>query len=151
MDSVRADAATDKNRGVLQLEKISSSLESKFPELSFTLGHAQDNDKQVLVVSQRVLAFMPPFGYTSRIWLTIQDGRYGVHMLLWMLEDGSVSDEAEVYALLKKVYNPSYKFCPGIEWAHYHEHYFEVICFHSKSVRRTEAPFYRVDSVDCKL
>ena len=42
-DSARADAladaATDKNGGALQLEKISSSLESKFPELSFTLGN----------------------------------------------------------------------------------------------------------------
>ena len=142
MDSVHAAAATDKNRGALQLEKICSSLESKFPELSFTLGRAQDNDKQVLVVSQCVLAFMPPFGYTSRIRLTIQeDGRYRVHVLLRTLEDGTVSDAAEVYALLKKVRNPSYKFCPGIEWAHYHEHYFEVICFYSKSVRQTEAPF----------
>ena len=91
-DSVHAYAATDKNGSALQLEKISSSLESKFPELSFTLGRAQDNDKQVLVVSQRVLAFMPPFGYTSRIRLTIQeDGRYRVHVLLWMLEDGTVA------------------------------------------------------------
>ena len=72
-------------------------------------------------------------------------------MLLRTLEDGTVSDEAEVYTPLKKVCNPSYKFCPEIEWAHYHDHYFEVIRFHSKSVRRTEAPFYRVDSVDCKL
>ena len=44
-DSVCADAATDNNGGAFQLEKISSSLESKFPELSFTLGRAQDNDK----------------------------------------------------------------------------------------------------------
>ena len=58
-DSARADAATDKNGGAPQLEKISSSLESKFPELSFTLGRALDNDKQVLVVSHHVLAFMP--------------------------------------------------------------------------------------------
>ena len=103
-DSARADAATDKNGGALQLEKITSSLESKFPELSFTLGRALDNDKQVLVVSQRVLAFMPPFGYTSRIRVTIQENcRYRVHVLLRTLEDGTVSDEAEVYALLKKL------------------------------------------------
>ena len=31
-----------------------------------------------------------------------------------MLEDGTISDEAEVYALLKKVCNPSYKFCQGL-------------------------------------
>lgn len=42
--SAHADAATE---GALQLEKISSSLESKFLELSFTLGRAQDNDKQL--------------------------------------------------------------------------------------------------------
>ena len=45
--SVHADAATDKNGGVLQLEKISLSLESKLLELSFALGHAEDNDKHV--------------------------------------------------------------------------------------------------------
>ena len=66
-DSARADAATDKNGGALQLEKISSSLESKFPELSFTLGRALDNDKQVLVVSQRVLA---------SIWLHLSYSSY---------------------------------------------------------------------------
>ena len=85
---------------------------------------------------------MLPFGYTSHIQLIIQeDGRYRVHVLLRTLEDGTVCDEAEVHALLKKVCNPSYKFCPRIEWAPYHEHYFEVIRFHSKSVRRTEALF----------
>ena len=75
MDSACADAATDKNKGALQLEKISSSLESKFLELSFTLGYAQDNDKQVLVVTQCVLVFMPPFGYTSciQVVVTIQE------------------------------------------------------------------------------
>ena len=148
----RADVTTDNSPGALQLEKISSSLESKFPELTFTLGRALDNGKQVLVVSQRVLTPLPPFGYTSHIQVTIlEDCTYRIHVLLRTLEDGTVSDETEVCALLKKVCNPSYKFCPGIEWAHYHEHYFEVIRFHPKSVHRTEAPFYRVDSVDCKL
>ena len=56
-----------------------------------------------------------------------------------------------MYALLKKFSNVSYKFCPGIEWTHYHEHYFDVIRFHLKSVRRTETPFYQLDSVNCKL
>ena len=92
---------------------------------------------------------MLPFGYTSCFRVAIQEDCHDrVHVLLQTLEDRTVSDEAEVYALLKKVCNPSNKFGPGIESAHYHKLYFEIICFLPKSVHRTEAPFYEVDSVN---
>jgi len=147
-----ADAVeVTRNPGDLQLELISASIENKFPELFFNVGCGLDDPgKKVLVVTQRVLAYMPPFGYTSRIQVTIQeDGNYRIHVLLQPLEDGIVSNEVEVCALLKKICDASYKFCPGIEWSHYHEHYFNTIRFHPKSVHRTEVPFYRVSSVNC--
>ena len=42
----------------------------------------------------------------------------------------------------------TYKFCPRIEWSYYHEHYFR---FDIKSIRRMEAPFYHIDSVNCRM
>ena len=142
----------DKNTSVLQLEKIIASLESKFPELAFTLGHVLGHCEKILVVTQRALAFMPPFGYTSCVQVTIgKDCSYRIHVLLRELECSTVTDEGKLHALLKKIFNVSSKFCPGIEWKHYHEHYFDVIRFHPKSLHRTEAPFYCIDSVNCKL
>lgn len=70
--SVHVEAASDKNTGVLQLEKIIVGLENKFLELALTLGHALDNNK-ILIVTQSALAFLPPFGYTSHIQVTTED------------------------------------------------------------------------------
>ena len=57
------------------------------------------------------------------------------------LENGDLSNEGEVHALLKRFSDAlSHKFCPG---RRYQEHYFDVIHFDLKSVRHTEAPFYR--------
>ena len=67
------EAASDKNTGMLQLERIIVSLENKFPELAFTVGHALDNKKKILVVTQRTLAFLPPFGYTHHVQVTIEE------------------------------------------------------------------------------
>jgi len=95
---------------------------------------------------------MPPLGYTSHIQVTIQeDGQYRVSVLQQGFEDGTVTDETDVCWLLNKICDTSYKFCPGIDWTHYHEHYFNVIRFHLKTVHRTEVPFYRVSSVNCRL
>ena len=49
---------SDKNITVLQLETIITSIENKFPELAFTLGHNLDNNK-ILVVTYHALAFIP--------------------------------------------------------------------------------------------
>ena len=69
---------------------IITSLESKFPELAFTLGHMLSHCEKILVVTQRVLAFMPPFRYTSRIKFTIgEDCCYRVCVLFRELECGT--------------------------------------------------------------
>ena len=68
------------------------------------------------------------------------------------LENGVARDKSEVHELLKRFSATStYKFCPGIEWSYYHEDYFKAIRFDIKSVRLEEAPFYRIDSVNCKM
>lgn len=68
------------------------------------------------------------------------------------LENGHLSNVDEVHALLKRFSDESsHKFCPGIDWTHYQEHYFNVIRFHLKIVWHTVAPFYRVDAIKCKL
>ena len=137
----------------LHLEHVLSIVESKFPDLVFALGVTTNDHKPVLLVTQRDVSYHPPFGYTSQVCVTIQqDCIYQVHILMQRLESGTVSNEGDVCCLLEKFSSASLcKFCPGIEWKLYQEHYFEVIRFDIKSVRRTESPFYQVDSVNCKL
>jgi len=75
-----------------------------------------------------------------------------VHILLCELESGIVSNEEDVHRLLTRFSSVSpYKFCPELDWTYYLKHYFEVIRFDVKSARCTKTPFYRVDSVNCKL
>ena len=138
---------------MLQIEQVCAVEEAKFPELQFSRGYMLDNKKQILVVTKCHLAYHPPFGYVSQVQITFQeDGSYKVHILMRELENGITRDVSEVHKLLKRFsVTLAYKFCPGIEWAYYHEHYFEVIKFDIKSVRCTEAPFYRIDSVNCKM
>ena len=136
---------------MLQLEWICSKEGPKFPELVVTLSYTLDGNKPIMVVTQRGLAYHPPLGFTSRVQITLQeDGRYQVRVLLQELESGTLSNQQEVHELLKRFSKTTpYKFCPGIEWTYYQEYYHEVIRFHIKSVRYTESPFYRVESVNC--
>ena len=125
----------------------------KFPELQLSRGYALSNNKQILVVTQRYLAYHPPFGYISRVLVTLhEDGSYKVHILMRQLENCVAREESEINELLKRFSaNSTYKFCPGVEWSYYHKRYFEAIRFDIKSVRHTEAPFYHIDSVNCKM
>ena len=80
-----------------------------------------------------------------------QDGSYHSHILMQRLKAGTVSNEENIFCLLERFSSASLcKFCPGIEWTLYQEHYFKVIRFHFKSVRCAETPFYPVDSVNSK-
>jgi len=136
---------------MLQLEWICNNESPKFPELVLTLAYALHGNKPMMVVTQRGLAHLPPLGFMSHVQVMIQeDGRYKVLVLLEEVENGFLSNPQEVHELLKRFSKTTpYKFCPGIEWTYYQEHYFEVIRFHIKSVRYTESPFYRVESVHC--
>ena len=136
----------------LQLERVSSTEEAKYPELQFSF-YARDNERKILIVTQRQLAYHIPFGYISRARITLQEhGRYQVHILMRELQSGVVQDESEVHKLLKRFSATStFKFCSGIEWSYYQARYFKKIRFDIKSVRHMEAPFYRINSVNCQM
>ena len=81
----------------LQLERVCSVEEAKYPELQFSRGYALDNDKQILIAMQCHLAYHPPFGYISRARITFQeDGSYKIHILMRELQNGIAQDESEV-------------------------------------------------------
>ena len=108
--------------------------ERKFPKLQFPLGYALDSNKKILTVTQRRFANHPPFGYVSRVQITVQEeGSYKVHILMRDFENGVLRDESEIHELLERFSAGStYKFCPGIEYSYYHEHYYDVMRFHIK-------------------
>ena len=120
----------------LLLERMASTEERKFPELAFAFGYTSDDNKPILVITQRHASYNPPFGYTPWVHITIQQDRtYQVHILLCELESGIVSNEDDVHRVLERfsIASPN-KFCPGLEWSHYQSHYFDEIRFHLKSV-----------------
>ena len=53
--------------------------------------------------------------------------------------------------LCEKITNDQYKFCPGIDPEDYISKYFSRIRYHIKNVHHSDAPFKRVDSVNCLL
>ena len=143
----------DEEIGLLQEfhREIYETLPEQYPDLAFV--RAKDhNDTPVLVITHRCLAYHSPFGFTSRIQVTLHGYSYVAHVLMMEWESGAVKtmDEAEdlCYKFSSKA---GYKFCPGIDPDYYNTEYYEVIRFHIKSVRQTTAPFARVDSVNCKL
>lgn len=138
--------------GELQLERICLNEEQHFPELAFVLGYNGDTKEPTLNVTQREVHQHSPFGYTSRIHLIINRNEYTVNVLGNHFQSGSLQSEAHVHELCKMFSNQApFKFCPGINWEHYEDHYHNVIRYHLKSVRFSTAPFKRVDSVNCKL
>ena len=71
-------------------------------------------------------------------------------MRLWKRETFETVED--ITSLCKIIGEKSqYKFCPGIQYEQYMSDYYEVIRFHIKSVRITEFPFKRIDSVNCTL
>ena len=138
--------------GALQLETICRASEGRFPELAFVLGHTGSDKAQTLTITQRELHCHPPFGHTSRIHIVFTGNDYTVNILGLPFLSGTVHSDTDVYNLCEMFSDQSlYKFCPGIDFNQYKEHYHRVIRYHLKSVRQCTAPFKRVDSVNCKL
>ena len=123
----------------------------RFPELCFS--PVQDiSGNSMLVITQRTVMLHPPFGYTSRIQVTITGFEYEVHVLMKKWESGVFQSVFHVQELCEKFCrDPCYKFCPGIDPLHYKQHYYGAMRFDILSVRQTKEPFARVDSFNCKL
>lgn len=135
------------------LRNFIDSTSQDFPELAFSLGfNGLVSNDPILTITQRNLFDHPPFGFTSRVQITMQYKNYKVHILMRLWEEGELESIQDVFELCTIFSNKSqYKFCPGIDPDYYEEQYHQPIRFHIKSVRQCHFPFSRVDSVNCKL
>ena len=71
-------------------------------------------------------------------------------MTLWRRQ--SYEDTYDIISQCKIIdQNLPFKLCPGIDYEVYMKDSYEVIQFHLKSIRLTEFPFCRIDSVKCDL
>ena len=122
-----------------------------FPELCFATVEDSAGNSMV-IITQQTLNLHSPFGYMSRIRVSIAAFQYEVHMMMKKWDSGVLDSIYDVLELCNKFSTGSdYKFCPGIDPQHYKLHYYEMIRFDLKSVRQAIEPFVHVDSVNCKL
>ena len=134
------------------LEDVFFVEEQRFKELAFVKGYSGPEKSPVFVITQRKLFYHPPFGYTSRVTITVKENKYVINVLAFHLESGELANSEDAHELCNKFSClSSFKFCPGIEWNLYEQQYFQVIRYHLKSVRYSISPFQRVDSIRCAL
>jgi len=132
------------------LQEMAQSLVNAFPEFIFSL--ATGSDQPLLQISQRQLHNHPPFGMVSRMQITVQYNCCIAYVMMRKWESDSLTTVEDLTTVcLKFSMKSQYKFCPGINSEQYEAKYFKFIRFHIKNVRRTEYPFYRIDSVKCLL
>ena len=130
-------------------KNVIESASHDFSELAFTLGF--NGLVPFLTITQRNLFDHPPFGFTSRIQITMQYKNYKVHILMRLWKEGELESIQDVFELCSIFSSKSqYKFCLGIDPDYYEDQYHQLIRFHIKSVRQCHFPFSRVDSVNCK-
>jgi len=135
------------------LKDIVDTVSSQFPELSFSTGYnASDSNNPILTITQRSQFSHPPLGLTSRVTITIQYKHYSIFVLMRLWSEGELKSVNELVELCHMFGKKSkYKFCPGLDPDFYENEYHQPIRFHIKSVRITQFPYSRVDSVTCKL
>ena len=139
----------------LDLETLVNVEEQLFKELAFVKGYTGLEKRPVYVVTQRELFHYPPFGYTSRINITLKGSDSGIEYVInslgFHVESGTLTNDSDVHELCQRFSSqPSYKFCLGIDWNVYEQKYHQVIRYHVKSVRYSVSPFQRVDSKNCQ-
>ena len=157
---LNTDPATDLDASVpvsIQedfLQKLRDNVSTRFPELSFGMasGVFGATEIPVLLITQRVIHYHPPYGMVSRVQVSVQYKRYAIYILMRVWRRASFERIEELTAVCQMIgNNSSHKFCPGIEMEHYISEYYECIRYHIKSVRLTEFPFQRVDSNNCQV
>jgi len=71
----------------------------------------------IYVVTQRELFNHLPFGYTSRINITLDNNKYVVNFLAFHAESGIIAKSEDIHELCERFSNQSsYKFCPELDW-----------------------------------
>ena len=74
------------------LRNVINSASKDFPELAFTLGFTEMvSNIPILTIMQRNLFCHPPFGFTSRVQITMQYKNYKVHILMRLWKEGAPS------------------------------------------------------------
>uniref|UniRef100_A0A1X7U4E8 Uncharacterized protein n=1 Tax=Amphimedon queenslandica TaxID=400682 RepID=A0A1X7U4E8_AMPQE len=121
----------------------------------FIINKCFFNDQECLILTHEKLFLHPPLGPTSRVRILLKRREYVVHVLLREVQNGFLTSDSpgtEFVEICSKfaVDSSKYKFCPGIDIAEYEEFKSEIR-FDLKSVRRTNEPFLRIDSVNCLL
>ena len=130
------------------LMSLMQGVVDSFPDLNFAM--ATGDEQPLLQISQRQLHHHPPFGMISRVQVTVQYNLYIAYVMMRKWESGSLASGEDLASLCVKFSSKSeYKFCPGLNPEQYETEYYAVIRFHIKSVRRSEFPVARVDSVNC--
>lgn len=115
---------------------------------SFVKAH-NNVDNTMVVISQQTLMYHLPFGFTSRIQVTIKRNEYEAYVMMMKWESGDLKTISDVRELCSKFFSKlqlqilSREYCKS--------HYYEAIHFNIRSVRQTSTPLARVDSVNCKL
>ena len=110
-----------------------------------------------LEVTQQNTLQIVGVGYVSVVRVLFFDSAtsgvtYDVQVLLNSSQNNTIESLNDVDCIMSIVSQKStYKFCPGLEYQSYFDHYFAVIRYHIKAVRLWERPFQRIDSVSCKL
>ena len=119
-------------------------------QLNFELGYT-DQGSHVTVTS-KFCHLHPPAGIVSRTRIVVsEDGTFTFQVLLCCKENGKLTTVDEFLNLCERITSNEYKFCPGIDPDVYMSKYFSKIRYHIKNVRHSDAPFKRVDSVNCLL
>ena len=153
--TIELDASVDVTIQEIFLWKLRDNVSVRFPELSFGMacGVVGATQIPVLLITQQIIYFHPPYGMVSRIQVSVQYKHYTMYILMRVWRRASFNRVEELTAVCQMIAgnNSNYKFCPGIEMEHYMSEYYEVIRYHIKSVRITEFPYQRVDSNNCQL
>ena len=145
---------TSKSTMLCNTESVYSQ-QNNFSDLVFVKRKAENVD--YLEVTQQNILQIVGVGYVSVVRVLFFDSAisgvtYDVQVLLNSFQSGIMESLNDVDCIMSMVSQKStYKFCPGLEYQSYFDHYFAVIHYHIKPIHLWERPFQQIDSVSCKL
>ena len=126
-----------------------------YPDVIF-VRRASDKG-EYLEISQRNTLQITGAGYVSVVKAVLFDSEaggmtYDIQVLLNTIQTGTIGEFSEAHSIITMISQKgSHKFCPGLDYQQYFDHYLSVIRYNIKSVRLWERPFHRVDSINCEL
>ena len=86
----------------VDLETVINAAEQHFNDLAFVKGYTGLGKHPVYVVTQRKLFDYPPFGYTSRINITLKGNDYSINSLGFHVESGTITNNDDIHELCQR-------------------------------------------------